>query len=604
MSELIEIVAQPQTQVIEISTGAIGPKGDVGPTGPKGDIGNDGATGPQGFRGDTGPTGPTGPQGIPGNDGAAGPQGSAGPQGIKGDTGSVGPAGATGPKGDAGDAGPTGAAGPKGDTGDVGLTGPQGSQGIQGIQGIAGNDGATGPKGDTGDTGPQGAAGPKGDAGDAGADGATGPKGDTGDTGLTGPQGIQGIQGVAGPKGDTGDTGPQGIQGIQGVKGDTGDTTPSASTNTPSTLVLRDASGNFAAGVGTFASLSVSGSITGSNLSGTNTGDNAANTTYANDYRAGNFVAGTNYLAPNGSAAALTGFPTFNQNTTGYSSALKSATTSVVVSGATAPSAGQVLTATSNTAATWQTPSGGGVSLSAANTWTGAQTFTNSLLKLLGSSTGAVTFKSANASATNYTLTIPAITDTLVTLTASQTLTNKTLTSPVINTLNGSAVSAAINLAGNTTTGNVNLGPESTGLVSIGSGSGTIRLNGTAVDFAVTDSGGYLPVGYRNIPQLSKNVAYTLVLSDAGKHILHPSLDTTARTFTIPANSSVAYPIGTSITFVNQNSAGIVTIAITTDTMRLAGAGTTGSRALAANGVATALKITSTEWIISGSNLT
>jgi hypothetical protein len=93
-------------------------------------------------------------------------------------------------------------------------------------------------------------------------------------------------------------------------------------------------------------------------------------------------------------------------------------------------------------------------------------------------------------------------------------------------------------------------------------------------------------------------------MADTGKHILHPSADTTARTFTIDSNANVAYPIGTAITFINQNSAGILTIAITTDTMRLAGAGTTGSRTLAANGVATAIKITSTEWIISGTNLT
>ncbi len=111
-------------------------------------------------------------------------------------------------------------------------------------------------------------------------------------------------------------------------------------------------------------------------------------------------------------------------------------------------------------------------------------------------------------------------------------------------------------------------------------------------------------VGFKNIPQNSQSGAYTLVLGDSGKHILHPSADTTARTFTIPANSSVAFPIGTAITFINQNGAGTVTISITTDTMRLAGAGTTGSRTLAANGVATAIKITSTEWIISGSGLT
>ena len=116
--------------------------------------------------------------------------------------------------------------------------------------------------------------------------------------------------------------------------------------------------------------------------------------------------------------------------------------------------------------------------------------------------------------------------------------------------------------------------------------------------------GGKTIAEIKQIEQNSQSGAYTMVLADAGKHILHPSADTTARIFTIPANSSVAYPIGTAITVVNQNAAGVVTIAITSDTMRLAGAGTTGSRTLAANGIATALKITSTEWIISGTGLT
>ena len=111
-------------------------------------------------------------------------------------------------------------------------------------------------------------------------------------------------------------------------------------------------------------------------------------------------------------------------------------------------------------------------------------------------------------------------------------------------------------------------------------------------------------IGYREIPQNSQSVAYTLVAGDAGKHVFHPSADTTARVWTIPANAAVAFPIGTAVTFVNQVSAGVITIAITTDTMRLAGLGTTGSRTLAANGVATALKVTATEWIISGTGLT
>jgi len=105
------------------------------------------------------------------------------------------------------------------------------------------------------------------------------------------------------------------------------------------------------------------------------------------------------------------------------------------------------------------------------------------------------------------------------------------------------------------------------------------------------------------LQQNSQSAAYTTVLADAGKHILHPSADTTARTFTIASNASVAYPIGTAITFVNQVSAGVLTIAIATDTMRLAGEGTTGSRTLDPNGIATALKITSTQWLISGTGL-
>jgi hypothetical protein len=130
--------------------------------------------------------------------------------------------------------------------------------------------------------------------------------------------------------------------------------------------------------------------------------------------------------------------------------------------------------------------------------------------------------------------------------------------------------------------------------------------DGTSGQGMVTNGSGTLSftdVGYLNIPQNSQSANYTLVLADAGKHIFHPSTDANARTFTIPANSSVAYPIGTAITFINMTSQ-VVTIAITTDTMYLSSAGTTGSRSLAQYGSATAIKITSTNWLISGSGLT
>ncbi len=94
---------------------------------------------------------------------------------------------------------------------------------------------------------------------------------------------------------------------------------------------------------------------------------------------------------------------------------------------------------------------------------------------------------------------------------------------------------------------------------------------------------------------------YTLIITDSGKTIYRATGGAT--TWTIPANSSVGFPIGTLIHFINDGS-GIVTIAITTDVLALSPAGTTGSRSLAVAGKAIAEKVTTTRWIISGSGLT
>ncbi|CAB4145661.1 hypothetical protein UFOVP474_27 [uncultured Caudovirales phage] len=109
-------------------------------------------------------------------------------------------------------------------------------------------------------------------------------------------------------------------------------------------------------------------------------------------------------------------------------------------------------------------------------------------------------------------------------------------------------------------------------------------------------------VGYINVPQNAQTGSYTLVAADAGKHIYHAAA-AAAATYTIPANGSVAYVIGTAVTFINM-STNNVTVAITTDTLYLGGTGTTGSRTLAQYGVATAVKMTSTTWVITGSGLT
>ncbi len=95
-----------------------------------------------------------------------------------------------------------------------------------------------------------------------------------------------------------------------------------------------------------------------------------------------------------------------------------------------------------------------------------------------------------------------------------------------------------------------------------------------------------------------QNGNYTLLLADAPKHIYKAS-GGAGETITIPANSSVAFPIGTAIPIVNQGG-GALSIAITTDTLTLEGTGTTGTRTLANNGIAVILKVLTTAWIISG----
>lgn len=225
-------------------------------------------------------------------------------------------------------------------------------------------------------------------------------------------------------------------------------------------------------------------------------------------------------------------------------------------------------------------------------------------------------------------------TNGLLTQTAADTFAGRTLTAPAA----GFTITNPAGVAGNPTFVLANdlaalEGLGSTGLaartgsdtwaqrtiagtsneVSVANGSGaagdpTISLPSALTFSGKTVTGGSITpeatptttaIGYLGSPQISDQDDYTLVMADAGKHYYHVSGST--HTLTIPANGSVAFPIGTIIAGVNESGAGALTIAITTDTLRWGSS--TGSRTIAANGAFSLMKVASTTWRLTGEGI-
>ncbi len=102
-------------------------------------------------------------------------------------------------------------------------------------------------------------------------------------------------------------------------------------------------------------------------------------------------------------------------------------------------------------------------------------------------------------------------------------------------------------------------------------------------------------IGYRDIPQVIQNASATFALTDRGDHWI--KTNTTAYTWTIPLNSSVAFPIGTAIVVINDSGTGAVTIARTAGVALLDGA-TDANYTLATNTARTLLKVGTDRWRI------
>jgi len=105
------------------------------------------------------------------------------------------------------------------------------------------------------------------------------------------------------------------------------------------------------------------------------------------------------------------------------------------------------------------------------------------------------------------------------------------------------------------------------------------------------------------VPENTSSANYTLLKTDAGTCRAHPAADANARTFTIGSVADEDWDAGSVLTFKNE-TAQILTIAVTAQTLTMAGSTNSGSMELAQNGIATAhLNAARTVWLISGTGL-
>jgi hypothetical protein len=138
-------------------------------------------------------------------------------------------------------------------------------------------------------------------------------------------------------------------------------------------------------------------------------------------------------------------------------------------------------------------------------------------------------------------------------------------------------------------------------IVSSATGSAQLVVRGDGIVQAIDQGGTLQDVGWRDIPQVLQNSSASFALSDRGKAWY---TTTSAVTYTIPANASVAFPIGTTIVVIND-SGGNIFLAITTDTLAWLQGGSTagGTRTIAAGSVVTIQKVAATRWALSGNGI-
>ncbi len=132
-----------------------------------------------------------------------------------------------------------------------------------------------------------------------------------------------------------------------------------------------------------------------------------------------------------------------------------------------------------------------------------------------------------------------------------------------------------------------------------------VDRTGTTVDTVNFPNGtlqyGGVEVGYRNLPRNIQSVDYSFALTDRGGFVYHASASPHA--YTIPANATTAFPVGSVILVLNGPLSGTLSITPAVGvTLRWAGqaTATVGTRTLGINSWATVLKTDTNDWIVSG----
>ena len=126
-------------------------------------------------------------------------------------------------------------------------------------------------------------------------------------------------------------------------------------------------------------------------------------------------------------------------------------------------------------------------------------------------------------------------------------------------------------------------------------------VNGGATDAMTIATTGAITGNFVSTINAQTGTTYTPALTDA--NALVTLNNASAISVTIPTNASVAYPIGTQISFAWITGAGQPTIsAVTPGTTTIASTGTTSAspKLRVANSVATAIKIATDSWLVTG----